>query len=84
MKRKNERLTRDGLGDSRIFRDSRGREVSVEFIERKIYRRDEVSEPWENVGEEIPRKSNASYMAEVLKNNSGAIFYVIDYYRILL
>jgi hypothetical protein len=76
-----EHLLKQGVGDNEHFRDKSGRVVAAKFIKSEVYLREDVTKPWENVGERIPKGANAQIINRVWKSGT-AYFYEIYYYKI--
>jgi len=82
-RKKVENLVKGGLGENIFFRDLMGRTVEVEFIGTRTYRREEVSKPWGEIGEKVPRRANARFIDCIERTVEGVFYYTIEYYKIL-
>lgn len=76
-----ERVIKQGLDGTSFYLDSRGARVEVESIDLKSYLRRDVSKPWEEMNEIIPKETDASMITSCSRMGSGMV-YEIEYFKI--
>ena len=76
-----ENLLEQGLGENKIYRDSKGNIVKVIYLGSREYIRTDITRPWEELREILPDGADVHIVRKSIRNGNGML-YVIDYYKI--